>query len=365
MIRKQKIVVAMSGGVDSSTVAAMLKNEGHEVIGITLQLYDHGVALQKKGACCAGVDIYDAQMVAEKINIPHYVLNYESIFKQRVIDDFAESYLRGETPIPCVRCNQKVKFNDLFNVAKNLDADALATGHYVRKISGADNAQMHKGIDGAKDQSYFLFTTTQEQLNYLMFPIGGMYKSETRALAKKFGLDIAEKPDSQDICFVPSGGYGDLIQRMRPDAFIPGDILFKDGTIIGTHKGIFHYTVGQRKGMNIGGYSEPLYVLEIKPEKRQIWVGFRSDLRSPEFFIKDLNWLYEGSIPDEGIECVVKIRSGHLGSPARVYREYDGKNRVVLLCDDYIAIAPGQACVMYNDSRLLGGGWIMSRDNFR
>ena len=355
MITKKKIVVAMSGGVDSSTVAAMLKEEGHEVIGITLQLYDYGAILQKKGACCAGQDIYDAQIVAEKISIPHYVLNYESLFKQAVMDDFADGYLRGETPIPCVRCNQKVKFLDLFKAAKDLGADALATGHYVRRTEHLGKAYMLKAVDHHKDQSYFLFATTQEQLNYLRFPLGSMNKNQTRELAKKFDIPIYDKPDSQDICFVPNGNYAAVVEKLRPGALDPGEIFHKNGTILGRHEGIINFTIGQRRGIGLAS-PNPLYVIGIDPDKKQVIVGEHSDLASDEVHIKELNWL--GEELSIGQKFTVKLRSAHKGSAASLIN-YNGSDATLKLDEPYFGITPGQACVIYDGDRMLGGGWII------
>jgi tRNA-uridine 2-sulfurtransferase len=357
---KQKVVVAMSGGVDSSTVAALLANQGHEVIGITLQLYDHGLALGKKGACCAGQDIYDAQMAAEKIGIPHYVLNYESIFKQSVMDDFADSYLKGETPIPCVRCNQKVKFQDLFKVAKDLGADCLATGHYVQRFEENGKAQLHVASDISKDQSYFLFATTQDQLNFLRFPLGGLNKPQTRILAKQFGLEIADKPDSQDICFVPNGNYASVIEKLRPGSLDAGNIVLKDGTIVGKHDGVINYTVGQRKGLGVAA-GEPLYVIKLKPDSKEVIVGPKSDLMSDSLTAKEVNWLGDTPIPESGMECTVRLRSSHIGLQAMVYSLPDNRINVVLE-EPYNGITPGQACVLYKDTRVLGGGWIERKE---
>ena len=304
-----RVVVAMSGGVDSSVVAAMLKDEGYDVIGITLQLYDHGVAIQKKGACCAGQDIHDARRVSEAINIPHYVLDYESRFKDSVMEDFADSYIRGETPIPCVRCNQEVKFKDLLITARDLDADVLATGHYVRRRGGNDHAEMLKAVDKTKDQSYFLFATTQEQLNYLRFPLGGMVKDDVRVLAEKYGLSIADKPDSQDICFVPEGGYASVIERPAPGR---GGNLVKlshlDGRVLGSHKGIIYYTIGQRRGIGIGG-GDPLYVIKLDPDKKQVIVGPKEALEISTVHIKEFNLLGINKIPKMGMAIQVKVRS--------------------------------------------------------
>ena len=359
---KKKIVVAMSGGVDSSTVAALLHSQGHEVIGVTLQLYDHGVALEKKGACCAGQDIYDAQMVAEKLGIPHYVLDYESIFKESVIEEFADSYIRGETPIPCVRCNQSVKFKDLFKVAKDLGADALATGHYIQRKMVDGKACLYQGADDKKDQSYFLFATTQEQLNFLMFPLGHLDKEKTRKLAKSFGLEIADKPDSQDICFVPNGDYKKVIEKVRPGALESGNIILKDGTVIGRHSGIINFTVGQRRGIGIA-HKSPLYVIKIDAENNNVVVGEKEDLAGHEVYLKDTNWLAD-EIPTGGMECDVKLRSVHKGLKATIFKKSGSDKAYVKLDQPYEGITPGQACVAYHDKKLLGGGWIISEKEF-
>ncbi|MCE3232621.1 MAG: mnmA [Rickettsiaceae bacterium] len=355
-IEDTKVVVAMSGGVDSSVVATMLHKQGYQVIGVTLQLYDLGVTLEKKGACCAGQDIYDAKTVADKVGFPHYVLNYESLFKQEVMEDFADTYLRGETPIPCVKCNQSVKFRDLFKVAKDLNADALATGHYVQRKVADGKAELHKAHDEGKDQSYFLFATTQDQLNYIHFPLGGMKKEDTRKLAEEYGLGVADKPDSQDICFVPNGSYTKVIERLRPDAWEPGDIVYIDGRKIGEHEGIVNYTIGQRKGLGIA-WPEPLYVVKVDAPSKQVVVGPESALYSESFNIRDVNWLGD-NIPAEGIEVTVKTRSAQATVNAIITMANDNRAVVKLLAPQK-AVAPGQACVIYDGSRVLGGGWIV------
>jgi len=352
-----RVVVAMSGGVDSSVTAALMAEAGYDVVGVTLQLYDHGAAVQKKGACCAGQDIFDAGRVAETLGIPHYVLDYESRFREDVIEDFADSYLRGETPIPCVRCNQTVKFRDLLATAKDLDADALVTGHYVRRMDGASGPEMHRAVDPAKDQSYFLFATTRGQLAYLDFPLGGMDKAETRRHAERFALPVAAKPESQDICFVPDGDYAGLLAKLRPGAWEPGAIVDLDGQVLGEHEGIVHFTVGQRRGLGIAT-GEPLYVIRIEPEIRNVVVGPQEALLWKSFHVDDVNWLGDGEGPGADDEVEVKIRSTTQPVPARVMQEADGRWRVTF-ADPSAGTSKGQAAVIYRGERVLGGGWIM------
>lgn len=359
ILMSKLVVVAMSGGVDSSVVAAMMHEQGHQVIGITMQLYDHGVMAQKKGACCAGQDIYDAKMVADKLGIAHYVFDYESLFRDSVINDFADSYLRGETPLPCVRCNQSVKFRDLLKVAKDLKADFLATGHYVQKINNNGKFELHKGANAQKDQSYFLFATTKEQLQFLEFPLGGYTKEETRNLALKYGLEVADKPDSQDICFVPDGDYRSVITKMRPEANKQGKFVHVDGFELGTHAGIINYTVGQRKGLGIA-YGEPIYVIKIDPETNTVYVGPQSALFKTKFTIREMNWLAEDKI--DGCEVTARIRSTAEGTPATVSFTSGGSAEITLLGAEK-AITPGQACVLYDGTKVLGGGWISREIN--
>lgn len=350
-----RVVVAMSGGVDSSVAAALMAESGYETIGITLQLYDYGQVAQRKGACCAGQDIYDAAMAAEKIGIPHYVFDYEDKFKQGVIDDFVDSYLQGETPIPCVKCNQTVKFKDLLQAAKDLNADAMITGHYVQRLMGEDGAELHAGIDENRDQSYFLFATTQEQLNFLHFPLGGLSKTETRQLAERFELAVADKPDSQDICFVPNGDYAGVIKKIRPDALEPGEIVDLQGNVLGQHEGIVNFTIGQRRRLYINS-STPKYVVKIIPELRQVVVGDKEDLERQKVFLKDVNWLDKTPIKAYLEPIHVKIRSSNQPMPAKIGEE-DGECFIELEDPEY-GVSPGQACVVYNGSRVLGGGWI-------
>ncbi len=352
-----RIVVAMSGGVDSSVAAALMVEAGFEVIGMTLQLYDQGAALGKKGACCAGQDIYDARQVCDKLGIPHYVLDYESRFNQAVIEDFADSYLRGETPIPCVRCNQQVKFKDLLTTARELGAQALITGHYVQRLETEGRAELHRAVDPSRDQSYFLFATTQNQLDFLRFPLGGLPKIETRAHALRFGLEIADKPDSQDICFVPNGSYVSVLEKLRPGALEDGEIVHLDGRVLGRHKGIINYTIGQRKGLGIGG-GEPLYVIRLDPTTHRVIVGPYEALARTEIWVKEVNWL--GEEAHGPVRCEVRVRSTRPPIPADVTLEADGRAHVTFLTPEY-GVAPGQACVFYQGSRVLGGGWIVNQ----
>ena len=353
-----RVVVAMSGGVDSSVTAAICKAQGYEVVGITLQLYDHGAAVGRKGACCAGQDIHDARRVADALDVPHYVLDYESQFRESVIDDFADTYLAGETPIPCVRCNQTVKFRDLLGVARDLDAVALATGHYVRRTTGPEGPELHRPADLARDQSYFLFATTQEQLAYLRFPLGDLDKAQTRDLAADFDLPVAAKPDSQDICFVPNGSYADVVAKLRPGAIEPGDIVHVDGQVLGRHDGVIKFTVGQRRGLGVGGETEPLYVVRLDPESRRVVVGPREALLGLNFHIRDVNWLRDTPLVGTELSATVKVRSTHSPIPATIMPDAVGGARVILE-EPEVGIAPGQACVFYDGERVLGGGWIV------
>ena len=355
-----RIVAAMSGGVDSSVTAALLAEAGYDVVGVTLQLYDHGMAVGRKGACCAGQDIHDARNVADRIGIPHYVLDYESRFREAVIEDFADAYARGETPVPCIRCNQTVKFRDLLATARELGAEALATGHYVRRVAGEGGPELHRAADPAKDQSYFLFATTAEQLDFLRFPLGGLDKAETRALAARLDLPVADKPDSQDICFVADGGYARIVEKLRPEAAEPGEIVDLRGRVLARHDGIVNFTIGQRKGLGIGGRKEstdPLFVVRLEPEARRVVVGPREALARSSIPVAEINWLGDRPIPADGMKVQVKLRSTMTPAPATL-RSAGRDGAEILLDDPEYGVSPGQACVFYDGDRMLGGGWI-------
>ena len=359
---RTRVVVAMSGGVDSSVVAGLLKAGGYDVVGMTLQLYDHGAATHRKGACCAGQDIHDARRVAETLGIPHYTLDYEERFKNAVIDSFADSYAAGETPVPCITCNQTVKFADLLETAQQLGADALATGHYVRSAAHGAGRALYRPVDLDRDQSYFLFATTREQLGFLRFPLGGMTKAETRAAAREFGLPVAEKHDSQDICFVPAGSYADVIRKLKPAAAEAGDIVHIDGRVLGRHEGIINYTIGQRRGIGVAA-GEPLYVVHLDPKGRRVIVGPREALATRRLHLREVNWLGDGSLdelPADGLEIFARVRSTRPPMPARLLCR-DGRV-LVELSGTEAGVAPGQACVFYESdgagARVLGGGFI-------
>jgi tRNA-specific 2-thiouridylase len=356
-----RVVVAMSGGVDSSAVAAELASQGYDVVGVTLQLYDHGAALAKKGACCAGRDIHDARRVAETMGFPHYVLDYENQFREAVIDEFADAYLGGATPVPCIRCNERVKFRDLLETARDLDADCMATGHYIRREDGPAGPELHRAADAARDQSYFLFSTTREQLDYLRFPLGGLAtKAETRALAARHGLAVADKPDSQDICFVPNGDYAAVIEKLRPGAGEPGAIVDHEGRELGRHEGVIHYTVGQRRGLGIGGLAEPLYVVRLDPDARQVVVGPKSMLATRLIPVREINWLGDAPLASRAEwHLGVKVRSTRPPRDAILRPLPDGTAEVELLTPEE-GVSPGQACVFYDmgGTRVFGGGWI-------
>ncbi len=356
-----RVVVAMSGGVDSSVVAAELAREGYDVVGVTLQLYDHGAALAKKGACCAGIDIHDARRVAEEMGFPHYVLDYENVFREAVIDEFADSYLAGATPVPCIRCNERVKFRDLLETARDLDADCMATGHYIQRRLGPAGPELHSAADPARDQSYFLFSTTSQQLAFLRFPLGHLTsKAETRALAARHGLDVADKPDSQDICFVPGGDYAAVIEKLRPGAADPGEIVHVDGRVLGAHRGVIHYTVGQRRGLGIGGLDEPLYVVRLDVEGRRVIVGPKEMLATRRVPVREINWLGDAAF-DSRAEwpLAVKVRSTRPPRDA-VVRPVSATEAEVELVVPEEGVSSGQACVFYDPegSRVFGGGWI-------
>ncbi|MEM1105246.1 MAG: tRNA 2-thiouridine(34) synthase MnmA [Pseudomonadota bacterium] len=356
-----RVVAAMSGGVDSSVVAAMLADQGYDVVGITLQLYDHGELVRRKGACCAGQDIYDARQVAEQIGIPHYVLDYESRFREHVIDDFADTYLAGSTPVPCIRCNQTVKFADLLRTAKDLGADCLATGHYIRRAEAASGPELHRAHDQSRDQSYFLFATTRDQLDFLRFPLGDLPKSEVRDLADRFELPVASKPDSQDICFVPDGNYADVVKRLRPGAGRGGDIVDLDGRVLGSHDGVIHFTVGQRRGLGIAA-GTPLYVVKIDAANRKVVVGPRDALATRALALEELNWLGQGTLEaavEREARVLARVRSTRPPLPARL-TEINGAAGVAFDSPEH-GVARGQACVLYDgdaETRLLGGGFI-------
>ena len=354
--RRTRVVVAMSGGVDSSVAAGLLAEQGYDVVGVTLRLYDQGPG--RKGACCAGQDINDARAVAERLGIPHYVLDYSAQFRADVMEPFADAYARGETPIPCVACNQTVKFRDLLGAARQLDADALATGHYVRRIAGEHGPELHRPIDAARDQSYFLFATTAAQLAMLRFPLGDMRKAEVRQAAHRLGIAVADKPDSQDICFVASGGYASVVERLRPGAAAPGEIIDLQGRVLGNHRGVMHYTIGQRRGLGVGGRDDPLYVVRLEPETRRVVVGPVEALACRSVPVRDVNWLAgEDRIAPHGVAVEVKLRSAQIPVPAVVHPASDG-GAVVTLAEPQLGVAPGQAAVFYRGSRVLGGGWI-------
>jgi tRNA-uridine 2-sulfurtransferase len=356
-----RVVVAMSGGVDSSVTAALCHYAGYDVVGVTMQLYDHGAMIQKKGACCAGQDIHDARKVSERLGIPHYVLDYENRFSDAVMEDFADTYLAGATPIPCVRCNERVKFRDLLEMARDLGGECMVTGHYVARREGENGPELHRAADDSRDQSYFLFTTTKEQLGFLRFPLGDLPKSIVRDIARELDLVVADKPDSQDICFVPEGRYSDIVERLRPGAAQPGEIIHVDGTLMGGHQGVIHYTIGQRRGLGIA-IGDPLYVVRLDADKKQVIVGPREALLTARIDLKEVNWIGDGDIPSKGLSIGVKVRSTTAPRGARLFRE--GSDVFLTLDEPEEGVSPGQACVFYEPedeaARVLGGGWIAS-----
>ena len=356
-----RVLVAMSGGVDSSVVAAQLAEEGYGVVGVTLQLYDHGAALAKKGACCAGRDIHDARRVAETMGFPHYVLDYENTFRAAVIDEFADAYLAGATPVPCIRCNERVKFKDLLATAKELEADCMATGHYIQRKLGVEGPELHQAADAARDQSYFLFSTSRDQLDYLRFPLGHLAsKAETRALAVKYGLGVADKPDSQDICFVPNGNYAAVIEKLRPGSAEPGEIVDLSGAVVGSHRGVIHYTIGQRRGLGIGGLGEPLFVVRLDPDLRRVIVGPKAALSTRVVPLREINWLGDAPLNSRAEwHVMAKVRSTRPPRDA-IIRPLSATEATVELLTPEEGVSAGQACVFYEaeGSRVLGGGWI-------
>ena len=356
---RTRVVAAMSGGVDSAVAAALARQAGFDVVGITLQLYASDAPARRRGACCAGQDIQDARLAAAQIGIPHYVLDYTERFRTSVIEDFASSYVRGETPVPCIQCNQTVKFHDLLGAAKDLGASALVTGHYIRRIAGPAGPELHRAVDATRDQSYFLFATTRAQLDFVRFPLGGFPKSETRTMASALGLGLADKPDSQDICFVPDGRYSDIVQKLRPGAIEPGDIVDMSGRVLGQHEGVINFTVGQRKGLGVS-HGEPLFVVRIDAARRQVVVGPRGALATRQIWLRDLNWLDAQAPCDEARPVLARVRSTRQPVRAEI-RQVDGRVGVTLL-DPEEGVAPGQACVLYDsrdEARMLGGGWIV------
>jgi tRNA-specific 2-thiouridylase len=366
-----RIVVAMSGGVDSSVTAALLVEAGFDVVGLTMQLYDHGKALKKKGACCAGSDINDARLVADKLQIPHYVLNYENLFQDKVMEDFADSYLRGETPIPCVRCNQTVKFTDMFERAKRLGASAMATGHYIRRKNKLGMPSLYKGIDDLKDQSYFLFATTKKQLDFLRFPLGSLTKEETRSVARKHDLNVSEKPDSQDICFVPEGNYADIVRKLRPGSIDVGNIVDVEGKVLGKHNGIIDYTIGQRKGIGIGGRKgiedeeTVLYVIALDSKNNNVIVGPRKLLACKKIKITECNWIIDQPKKSK-FRVLVKLRNSSKPVDAEVVVNFKTGLSNLFFDEPQFGVSTGQAAVFYNTeeySHVLGGGWISEAPN--